>query len=74
MNLLVEVSEGKRPDTDLEKLLPESGDVLSITPKQYAEAAPVLEKAGLSDAIKIVFGLCIKAQKARMEKENAATG
>lgn len=73
VRMLVEVSEGKRPDTDLEKLLPDSGDALSITPKQYADAAPVLEKAGLSDAIKIVFGFCIKAREARMEKKNDGT-
>lgn len=74
VRLLVHVSEKKRPDTDLEKLLPDSGDELSITSDQYMKAGPVLEKAGLADAIKIVFGFCIKARKARMEKEtNAAS-
>ncbi len=72
VRLLVEVSEKRRLDTDLEKLLPDSGDVLSITPEQYLKASPVLERAGLSDAIKIVFGFCIKARKARMEKETNA--
>ena len=65
VRLLVEVGERKRPDVDLEKLLPDSGDALSITGEQYTAAAPVFEKAGLSDAIKIVFGFCIKARKAR---------
>jgi hypothetical protein len=32
----------------------------------------VLERVGLADAIKIVFGFCIKARKARMEKETNA--
>lgn len=72
VRLLVQVSEKRRPDTDLEKLLPDSGDVLSVTPEQYMKASPVLEKAGLADAIKIVFGFCIKARKARMEKETNA--
>lgn len=72
VRLLVHVSEKKRPDTDLEKLLPDSGDALSITPEQYLKASPVLEKAGLADAIKIVFGFCIKARKTRMEKETNA--
>ncbi len=74
VRLLVEVGEGKRPDTDLEKLLPDSGDALSITTTQYMEATPVLDKAGLSDAIKIVFGFCIKAREARKtEKKPDAT-
>lgn len=73
VRLLAAVSEGRLPDADLEKLLPDSGDVLSITPKQYTDAHPVLEKAGLSDAIKIVFGFCIKARKARMERKSNAT-
>lgn len=72
VRLLVQVSEKRRPDTDLEKLLPDSGDVLSVTTEQYLKAGPVLEKVGLADAIKIVFGFCIKARKARMEKETNA--
>ncbi len=73
VRLLVEVAESKRPDADLEKLLPDSGDALSITGEQYVAAEPVLEKAGLSDAIKIVFGFCIKARKTRTEEKPSAT-
>lgn len=71
IRLLVEVSEGKRPDTELERLLPDSGDTLTITGEQFLKATPVLEKAGLADAIKIVFGFCVKARKARMERNDA---
>lgn len=71
IRLLVEVSEGKRPDTELERLLPDSGDALTITPEQFMKATPILEKAGLADAIKIVFGFCVKARKARMERHDA---
>ncbi len=73
VRLLAQVSDGKRPDEDLEKLLPDSGDDLSIKSDQYQKAEPLLTKAGLGDAIKIVFGFCIKAREARLKKGNNAT-
>ncbi len=63
--ILVLVKDGELPDSELEKLLPDSKSPLAITGEQYNLAEPVLTKAGLGDVIKIVFGFCIKARTAR---------
>jgi hypothetical protein len=66
--ILVLVRDGELPEIEVERLLPMSGDPLQITGEQYQKAEPLLKKAGLEDAIKIVFGFCMKARAARTEQ------